>query len=191
MAEKISLLTELLTPADDDLLAIVDISESQTKRIQRSNLFGGSNLSWVYLRDKKTQNVSGGTFTAGNWQTRDLTEEVYDGDNICSLASNQILLDSGVYVVLACCPSHGVNGNQSRLYNVTDSSLVVLGSTEYNPASSPASIRSWIFGLFSIGASKYLEIQHKCNTTYADVGFGYAANIASEIYTQAIFVKIA
>lgn len=191
MAEKISLLPELLTPAADDLSVIVDVSENQTKRIQHSNLVGGNNLSWVYLRDKKTQATPGGSTSTGSWLTRDLTEEVYDPDGICALSSNQIVLEEGTYFILASAPGHMVSGHQARLYNVTDSSLLVLGSTEYCHPSYPMITRSLIFGFFQVGASKYLEIQHKCNTARATDGFGPAANLDDEIYTQAVLVKIA
>lgn len=44
--EKISELTELATAADDDLIPIVDSSESETKYIQKSNLVGTTIKSW-------------------------------------------------------------------------------------------------------------------------------------------------
>ena len=44
MAKKISELTALTTPASADLLAIVDIGASTTKKITRVNLFGGGDI---------------------------------------------------------------------------------------------------------------------------------------------------
>ena len=166
------------------------LPEDKLKYILGSNLaIGGSSLSWVHLRDKKTQGTAGGNFTAGAWQTRDLNDEVYDGDSICSLSSNQIQLDAGTYFTFLVCPALGVSSHQARLQNITLATTLLLGNAMLATPAYNVMNCSIVVGVFTVSASQVLEIQHWCTGTNAS-GFGAAGGITDEIYTQAIFVKI-
>lgn len=143
--------------------------------------------AYVCVRDKKAQNTHGGTFTQGAWQTRDINDEHADTTDICSLAANQITLAAGSYRCLIIAPALSVVRHQARLYNITDAAILLMGLSAFanleHTSTSPATIQ----GRFTLAATKVLEVQHRCETTGADFGFGIACNFTDEIYTVAEF----
>lgn len=153
---------------------------------------GSTPESYVLLRDEKTQNTDGGTFTSGSWQVRDINTEVSDTDGICSIGSNQITLVAGTYRVNLSCPAYAVGAHQCRLYNATDASVIAYGTSEYARqvgGNGDATTRSHLSYKFTLSGTKTLEIQHQCQTTKATNGLGTLCNFATEVYTVAEFWK--
>ena len=60
---------------------------------------------YIYLYDKKAATVAGGGSVSGAWRTRDLTDEVEDTGNDCTLAANQFTLEAGTYRCLISAPA--------------------------------------------------------------------------------------
>jgi hypothetical protein len=157
----------------------------------------GSVGDYILIRDEKAQNTAGGGFTSGAWQTRTLNTEVADTGGHASIGSNQITLASGTYRVFVSCPAYGVEGHQARLYNITDSSVVLLGTSEYAAQEQtisgtviyPPQGRSIITGRFTLASTKVLEVQHRCNLTKVTNGLGVQANLTTEIYTIVELVR--
>jgi hypothetical protein len=145
---------------------------------------------YVKVSDTKAQNTAGGAFTTGAWRTRDINTEDTDTAGICSIASNQITLAAGTYDCFISVPANAVDMHQARLYNITDSAVVLLGTSEGTSAAHVFTTRSLILGRFTIAAAKALEVQHYCQSTYGTSGFGQAGNFASEVYTVAEFRRI-
>ena len=83
------------------------------------------------IRDEKSSGTSGGTFTAGAWRTRTLNT-LTDPTSIVSLASNQITLQAGTYLINANCPASSSELHQARLQNITDATTTLAGSSEDN-----------------------------------------------------------
>ena len=141
--------------------------------------------SYAIIADQKTQNTAGGTFTSGAWRTRDLNTEIADPDGIVSIASNQFTLGAGSYLIRWTCPTYQVYRNQSRVYNITDSSVEGISQSDYA-----------IYGHFpwgtiriTITGSKTFEIQHRSSNTQADYGFGRESNLGTEQYTTVEIYK--
>ncbi|MBE3142977.1 MAG: hypothetical protein IMZ61_03525 [Planctomycetes bacterium] len=145
---------------------------------------------YICIQDQKAQNTGGGTFTSGAWRTRDLNTEVSDDGGHASVASNQITLAAGTYICHIRCPAYIADRVQARLWNITDSALVLLGASVYS-ATVYTQNDSIIVGKFTLAAPKVLEVQHICTTTSATLGFGVASNFGTEIYTQVEFWKVA
>jgi len=142
------------------------------------------NLGDIDIVDLKSANTAGGTFTSGADRTRDLNTVIYQSIFNASLASNQITLPEGIYYINASAPGWRVANHQSKLYNTTNSTSLLTGTSEYNSTSPTASSRSIINGIFTLSASSVLEIRHRGNTTQNTDGFGYPANLGNnEIYT--------
>jgi len=182
-------LTEITSLEDNDYFPVLDDTDGQHKKISAANLEseiggggnGGSNgaLPYILLRDEKTSGTYGGTFTSGARRTRDLTQEVVDTGDHCSLSSNQFTLDSGTYRFRAIVPAyHTVGAHKAWLYNVTDEEDTLIGSSMTSDAG-----QTVIIGVFTISTSKTFEIQHQCQTTRTNYGFGYAYGWDTEIYT--------
>lgn len=137
----------------------------------------------ILISDRKAQNVDGGTFNNGAWRTRDLNTLV-DLDNIgASLSSNQFTLPAGIWLIKWSAPARLVDGHQSRLFSVTENTAIDVGTTEYAPN---ADNQTRSFGMViqtNVAATTY-RIEHRCIVSRATDGFGFAANIGQEVYTQ-------
>ena len=147
--------------------------------------------SYAVICDQKTQGTNGGTFTNGDWRTRDLNTEIFDPDNIVSIANNEFSLGAGTYFVEAHAPAFGVNANQVRLYNVTASSVVQLGPNAYarNATGDVGTSSAKVFARVTISGTTAFQIQHRCLTTRSTTGFGVDGNWGPEIYTTVKIYK--
>jgi hypothetical protein len=148
---------------------------------------------YILVREEQSANTHGGTFTSGAWRTRVINTEVSDAGGHCSIGSNQITLAAGTYECRISAPALAVESHKARLYNISDSADELIGQSQYTSSLTNAQNESVIVGRFTITASKIFEVQHRCQTTKATVGFGVAANLDSkiEIYTIAEFRKVA
>lgn len=138
------------------------------------------------INDEKAQNTDGGTFASGAWRTRDLNTIKTNEITGASLSANQITLPAGTYYCTWSCPasnnSASAKFHQSRLYNITDSSVIILGA--HGEVAQSSIIRVFGGGRFTISGTKVIEIQHIIDSTVNSIGFGEAGDLATEIYSQ-------
>jgi len=145
---------------------------------------------YVLIKDHKASGTAGGTFTSGAWRTRDLNTELVDTGSNASIAANQITLAAGTYRVRASAPAGAVNLHQTRLYDITNTAVLVTGTSERIDAAIASSSRSFIEGRFTIAGSTVIELQHQCQSTFATNGFGYAGSFGGgEVYASIEFWK--
>jgi len=145
---------------------------------------GGGAIPYLCYQDRKTSNTAGGTFTSGAWRTRDLNTEVADTGNNGSVTSNQITLAAGTYRCQASAPGYYVRFHQARLQDITHSTTLLTGTSEFNDAaSSGQTTRSIVVGRFTLSGSTVIELQHQCSQTNATSGYGAAANFGTEVYS--------
>jgi len=145
-------------------------------------------VSYAIIADQKTLGTNGGTFTSGAWRTRDLNTEIADPDGIVSISSNQFTLGAGSYLIRWTCPVvGGVQQHQSKLYNITTAADVAVGINGFCGASngnvSPGSARVTLSG------STVFQIQHQCDTTVLNNGFGQNATFGTCQYTTVEIFK--
>lgn len=172
---------------------INDLNQFRNGEGQAIAIPASSNFITAYLeyQDQKAQNTAGGTFTLGAWRTRVLNTEVADTGGHGTLASNQITLDAGNYIVHATAPAYKVDRHKLRLQNVTDAVTVLnLGRSSYASNAFNGFSVADLIGKFTIAASKALELQHFCGTTEATDGFGVESNFAIEVYSIVRLWKI-
>ena len=153
---------------------------------------GGLFASYAFIVDQKTQNTGGGTFTLGAWRTRDLNTEITDPDGIVSIAANEFTLAAGSYLIKWSAPAHMVNGNQTRLYDVTGAASVQVGSSAYTYVNHPTyTYEGPSSGVARVtpGSSNVYRIEHYSLGTLATNGFGLPSNIDVEIYTRVEIYK--
>ena len=144
--------------------------------------------------DQKASGTNGGTFTSGAWRTRDLnTTRGTNSISGSSLSSNQFTLPSGTYRIFSRCQGSEVNYHKAKLRNITDSSDVLIGSSNFNLINYGNISDSIINGIFTITSQKTFELQHYCTSTYANTGFGNAISISgiAEIYASVELWKLA
>lgn len=74
------------------------------------------------LRDRKASGVNGGTFTAGDWRTRELNEKDDPFDMVTlNTTDNQFTLSAGIYGVTAFLPAWRIGWHVGRIYDLTNS----------------------------------------------------------------------
>jgi len=144
----------------------------------------GSFTSYAIISDEKSADTHGGTFTSGAFRTRDLNNEIADPDGIVSISSNQFTLGAGSYFISASAPAFQVNAHQTRLYDITGSAVVELGTKESSASSDGTTTQSFVKARVVITGSTVYEIQHRCFSSKSSFGFGAAADFSGvEVYT--------
>lgn len=125
----------------------------------------------LHIEDLKTDTASGGTFTSGSFQTRDLntirTNEIAGS----SLSSNAITLPVGVYWIVARAPAYQVNQHQIRIANTSGSNVDITGE---RGAATAAGVTTHVVaeGRATLTEETVIELTHICQTTVATTGFG-------------------
>ncbi|MGD0826571.1 MAG: hypothetical protein ABSA09_00585 [Desulfobaccales bacterium] len=145
------------------------------------------------LSDTKASGIAGGTFTSGSWQNRTINTIMYDPSGIVTLIGDNVSwsLPAGTYRFQISAPAYAVNGHQIQLYNVTTSSISLLGTSEFDVYSTAEQTRSFIDGVVAITGTTTFEVQHRCVSTQTTYGFGYPCGFGnSEIYTIVTITKL-
>jgi hypothetical protein len=167
-------------PADD----VTGINISGLSNYTGFPAGGASNADYFFIQDKKAQNTQSGTFTSGAWRTRDINDEIVDTGGFVNISSNnQFIIQAGTYQCTFSAPAYYVRTHQARLYNITDATIIALGTSAFNLEGIDVVTRSIVEGRFTVAAAKVLEIQHRALLTRADDGFGIRSNFTDEIYT--------
>ena len=145
------------------------------------------------FNETQSSGTNGGTFTSGSYVKRTLNTTVVNNIASCTLTSSVISLPAGTYQVFATAPACAIDSHQTRLRNTTDSTDIQFGSTAYNLNSANyATTDSNIQTVFTLTATKNIELQHRCSVTKSLIGLGAAGIFGnSEIYSQITITKIA
>jgi hypothetical protein len=140
-----------------------------------------------FIKDFKSSGTNGGTFTSGAWRTRDLN--ALEGNTaMVGLSSNQFVLQPGTYMIEVNAPAYSVGQNRVRLFNISDGSPVLLGTSTYNGGG--VQNLATLDGVFTITAAKAFEIQHFSAGTGTTNGFGVAGGFGVELYTTVKLIKL-
>ena len=146
---------------------------------------GGKFESYAIICDQKATNAPGGSTSTGTFNTRDLNTELADPDGIVSISNNQFTLQAGTYLIRASAPAYKAQRHQILINNVTDSSVAVVGTSEYNDNSTGIQTRSFATGRVTIGSAKAFDIRHRVAVSESTYGFGVESNydLQASIYT--------
>ncbi|MDO8413019.1 MAG: hypothetical protein Q7S51_04420 [Gallionellaceae bacterium] len=148
---------------------------------------GGFDAS-LHVREETTSN--GGTSVVGD-QVRVLNTVVSNTILNASLSSNQITLPKGTYSIHASAPCLGGVRHRIRLVNVTDSTVLMLGTSEAPGSSDPTQTSSFIRGIFTLAATKNLNITHYIVAAQATNGLGVnTADGLTNVYTSCLITKV-
>lgn len=153
----------------------------------------------LHVRDEKTSGTNNTDIASANvWSTRTLNTTKTNSITSASLSSNQITLPAGTYLIMATTPHRlnsdtGPRGGKAKLYNVTDASDTVIGTTfALESNNSGTSVRgdlnSHINGVFTIAGSKVFDIRSICSGSGNVLAQGQST---TEVYTDVLIWKIA
>lgn len=150
-------------------------------------------VSYALIIDSKSSGTNGGVAATSTWNIRTLNTEVADPDGIVSISSNKFTLGAGNYVVKWSCPAHQINRNQSRLYDVTNTTAIAYGQAMRSYASDVTTCLSTGVARVTPSGSTEYRIEHNCETTSSgDNEFGQGNSLGGtmtyttlEIYKEA------
>jgi len=146
----------------------------------------------LHVRDEKSNGTNAGTFTSGSFQTRTLNTVMTNEISGASLSSNQIILPSGTYYIDGIAPVYAVENHKLKLRNITDSSDVLIGISNYASSSGFVGNNAHLTGRFTIASQKTFEIQHRSSSTTSSNGFGTSASMSViEVYADIQIWKVA
>ena len=149
-----------------------------------------SPFPYINIQHQLAQNTAGGTFTSGSWQTRPMNTIVTDTGSLASVASNQIVLPAGIYYTQFLGVGHQCDRMQGRIQNVTDATTLVLGMNIFSGVTGTQEVHAVGRGRFTLGGTKTLEFQQRCQTTRSTDGYGTPNNWGTEVYATVEFWKL-
>jgi hypothetical protein len=174
-------------------IGIDEINEIYTNikilRIENANIYSALSDLTSQLFDKKETGTNGGTFNSCIWQTRNLN---FINDNLSfftCIINNQIILNPGSYIFTAKVPATGVKHHLARLYNISNSTIEKIGTVSYSYSETTYCI---IETYIQITSETIYEIQHYCETTQINWGFGKSVGIdgVKETFTLVTIIKL-
>ena len=173
------------------------VNNHQTSISALGNIGSASPRQLVQIADVKSAGVAAGTFSSGAWRTRVLNTIDIDELGTITLSSNQVTLQPGTYEFEASAPAFRVDRHRVRLHNITDNTTVQFGQGAFSNNNQISTYNvgdltvSSVSGKFTITSSKVFELQHRCQTTVSDNGFGQETNFGDpERYAVIRFWKV-
>ena len=136
----------------------------------------GKFASYALIGDQKATNGTGGSTSTGTFNTRDINTEFADPDGIVSISSNQFTLQAGSYLIKASAPAYKAQRHQIIIHNVTDGSVAIVGTSEYNDNGAGVQTRSFAVGRVTIASAKAFEMRHRVAVAENTYGFGVESN---------------
>ena len=113
-----------------------------------------------------------GSYTTGDWRTRDIDTEITDEDDIVSISSNQFTLQAGTYLINFGCTMYHCNRHAIRLRNITDSTDAGVGNPNMGYTYSACLFTTGVCRV-SIASAKVFEVQGYPSTTKTGNGMGF------------------
>ena len=148
---------------------------------------GGKFASYACLADQKAGNASMTSITAGAYRERDINTEVCDADGIVTISANQFTLAAGSYFIKYQFCAYQGNGQNCRLYDVTNSTVIQYGWTTYLDGVHNYEQTLMGMGRVTPAASTAYSVQHRVEATAGGPGGVPAFGQANNVY---LFVEI-
>ena len=166
-------------------------STATSGQFLKSTGSGATTFDWAsgapvaVLQDEKSSGTNGGSSTTGSWQTRDLNTEVRDDGGVISITSNEFTPTADGWVEWSC-PFYRTDLTLTRLYNVTDGTVVEYGTSIYARDNADGDLVVSVGG-GAVEASKDYRIEYRCTEAQTSDGLGRATSFGTEVYTRVLF----
>ena len=139
--------------------------------------------NYAVLMDVKSEGNDGGTFTANQWQVRDLNTEYYDPDSIVTLNNNIFVLNAGYYFIRFSATAHRVGTHKCVLFRESGTQTIFAHGSSERLVTDGGSNRSEGIWRGQISGTVNLQIRHRCSSTRDNDGLGKASTAGDETYT--------
>ena len=147
----------------------------------------------MLVEDVKNSGTRGGSSIAGI-QTKDLNSVTHNSITGASLSSNQITLPAGKFLVSGSCPACRSDNHNAFVYNITSSSIALIGGSAFNDDAVNVATRSLFIGVIDLSDDAVFEVRHYTENVSASDSLGkatlYTASGDGEVYTQLYIQKI-
>jgi hypothetical protein len=178
------------TPASTDEFLVSDAGT--IKRIDFSHIQGVYESQLLHVRDEKSTGSAGGDASATTDNVRVLNTVVTNEISGASLGSNRITLPAGTYFIDAWAYAYQTDMNRAMLYNQSDSSVTILGHSNFSDDNNQGYSPSFVRGRFTISAQKLFEIRHYTEKANSGNGFGIDTDDSrTNVYTDVLIWKVA
>ena len=142
-----------------------------------------------HIQDQKSTGGNAQWLSSSTWNVRQLNTELTAEIPGASLSSRQITLPVGTYWFDGWASAGENSAHQAAIYNVTDSSYAVNGSSEYCDPTGNVRGRSSFSGRVTIAGTKVFELRHYCTRS---AGSGVDVDTGQvEIYADVKIWKVA
>ncbi|MCG9080361.1 phage tail protein [Laribacter hongkongensis] len=173
--------------ATDASQLATEVARLWSQKAERQSVLGAG---YMLVCDERASGTTGGASVVGT-QVRTLNTVRANTIAGAALSGNQITLPAGTYRIRAKAPTIGVNNTQAWLYNVTDTSIPVRGTSENGQANNvtdPMTISSFVEGRFTITGAKVLELRQYCNEVHQN-GLGAPVSQGTEVYSTVEIIQ--
>jgi hypothetical protein len=187
----------ILAAPDDDNLA----NNPNDVALRKNVAANTSTVKVACFRQIEAAGTDGGTLNSGDWRDRTLNDEQYNtigavvGDYVSSFTpnpfgGNALSIPAGTYYIEARAAGYRVDSHKIRLYNFGDATTALQGTTHRASNANSANEYALLSGVITLSSTKYLGIQHRCETSQTTNGKGRAANFINEIYVEISIWKL-
>ena len=146
----------------------------------------------LHVRQEVNSGTDSQTLSNAGANTRVLDTVKTNEITGASLSSNEITLPAGTYFCLASAPAYLTSNHQAILFNTTDSSTTLVGTTEHAWNNGYTTTHSFVRGRFTISGTKGFTLRHYVgqtrNTSGGGTGFG---NGFVDVYAEVMIWKVA
>jgi hypothetical protein len=150
---------------------------------------GGGSVSYMHVTEERASGVGGASITAAaGYVTRVLNTTRANTIAGASLSANVVSLPPGTYLLRGkgTITDAAAANHKIRLYNVTASSVIGLGSSEIQ-TNYPTS--SWVFAAVVLSVTTSIRLEHRVS---ANASQGAPTSLGdNEVYTELTIEKIA
>lgn len=148
---------------------------------------GTEEVFLIHVQDQKSTGTDGGTSSAATDHTRVLNTVVTNTIVGASLASDQITLPAGDYVVWAHAIGNRPGRHRCFIFDTTNTAVVLLGRSSFSSGSETVSTSVEVQGAFTLAGEADLELRHYIESAQADNGLGEAVSDGrTEIYSDVL-----
>lgn len=154
---------------------------------------GVHNLLHVEHSESNLSTASG-TFTSGAWRDRPCNATVVNNISGASVNSPSITLPDGTYFALTMASAYYVNRHVIRIFDTTGNASKLISLVAWaNAASGGSPTIAEACGTFTLSAQSVIKLQHICEVTKADNGFGLSAIAGADrsVFASLLIWKVA
>ena len=146
---------------------------------------------YAVYQDRKFNGADGGSQAANTWGKRTLNTTLAEVGTSIHRVGDTLLLAPGTYHIIASAPGYRCSEHAIKIYNTTDATDEIWGSSKFASAPYYVENTSRINDILTVtgGTKKYIIVQFTRNTQVDNLGHASSTNGGNpSIFTQ-VFIE--